>query len=190
MDLVRNYRFKEEGADVKVVGAARQVVYLQARLPVTVDVQADSEAVEFDAIVVRWLRPDMMRRHAPMVASCARRRSRASGRRDSATPWMLVSQGSSRPEGDVVFSIKDDLVAAGPTGWTRGGRGRQPDHDRASRTLPRSAARSFPRSGKSKRRRGERSRSSRHPTGHPRGLCVTRLTGRARARTVVNPTRC
>src|SRR5438034_1470395 len=65
------YRFKEEGADVKVVGAGGAKSYTSKHgYPVTVDVQADQvKAVEFDAIVVPGgYAPDMMRRHAPMVA--------------------------------------------------------------------------------------------------------------------------
>src|SRR5213596_2779884 len=64
------YRFREEGADVKVVGAGGAKSYTSKHgYPVTVDVQADQvRAVEFDAIVVPGgYAPDMMRRHAPMV---------------------------------------------------------------------------------------------------------------------------
>src|SRR3989441_5806404 len=64
------YRFKEEGADVKVVGAGGAQSYTSKHgYPVTVDVQADQvRAVEFDAIVVPGgYAPDLMRRHAPMV---------------------------------------------------------------------------------------------------------------------------
>src|SRR2546428_11282332 len=48
------YRFKEEGAEVKVVGAGGATSYTSKHgYPVTVDVQADQvKAVEFDAIVV------------------------------------------------------------------------------------------------------------------------------------------
>ena len=64
------YRFKEEGADVKVVGAGGAQSYTSKHgYPVTVDVQADQvRAVEFDAIVVPGgYAPDLMRRHAPMA---------------------------------------------------------------------------------------------------------------------------
>src|SRR4030066_1518990 len=64
------YRLKEEGAEVKVVGAAGAKAYASKHgYPVNVDVQADQvSAVEFDAVIVPGgYAPDMMRRHAPMV---------------------------------------------------------------------------------------------------------------------------
>src|SRR3989441_6331471 len=64
------YRFKEEGAEVKVVGAGGATSYTSKHgYPVTVDVQADQvKAVEFDAIVVPGGdAPDMMRRRPAMV---------------------------------------------------------------------------------------------------------------------------
>src|SRR3989442_12619017 len=65
------YRFKEEGAEVKVVGAGGAKSYAsKLGYPVTVDVQADQvKAVEFDAVVVPGgYPPDMMRRHPAVVA--------------------------------------------------------------------------------------------------------------------------
>jgi protease I len=64
------YRMKEEGAEVKVVGAGGARSYTSKHgYPVTVDVQADAvTAVEFDAVVVPGgYAPDMMRRHDAMV---------------------------------------------------------------------------------------------------------------------------
>ena len=48
------YRFKEEGAEVKVVGAAGVKGYTSKHgYPVAVDVQAEQvKAVEFDAVVI------------------------------------------------------------------------------------------------------------------------------------------
>src|SRR4029434_1766424 len=64
------YRMKEEGAEVKVVGAGGAQSYVSKHgYPVTVDVQADVlTAVELDAVIVPGgYAPDMMRRHDAMV---------------------------------------------------------------------------------------------------------------------------
>src|SRR3970282_2380792 len=64
------YRLKEEGADVKVVGAGGAKSYAsKAGYPVNVDVQADQvSAVEFDAVIIPGgYAPDMIRRHESMV---------------------------------------------------------------------------------------------------------------------------
>src|SRR3989454_3617676 len=112
------YRFKEEGADVKVVGAGGAKSYTSKHgYPVTVDVQADQvKAVEFDAIVIPGgYAPDMMRRHAPMVALV--REAAQQGKVVAAichAGWMLVSAGILQGrEAAAFFSIKDDLGAAG-----------------------------------------------------------------------------
>ena len=79
------YRMKEEGAEVKVVGAGGARSYASKHgYPVTVDVQADTvTAVEFDAIIVPGgYAPDMMRRHEAMVKLV---RDAASPSRPSAT---------------------------------------------------------------------------------------------------------
>src|ERR671931_687011 len=84
------YRLREEGAEVKVVGANGAKSYTSKHgYPVTVDAQAEQvKAVEFDAVIVPGgYAPDMMRRHDAMVN--------------------LVREATS------FFSIKDDLVAAG-----------------------------------------------------------------------------
>jgi len=112
------YRFKEEGADVKVVGAGGAQSYTSKHgYPVTVDVQADQvRAVEFDAIVVPGgYAPDLMRRHAPMVGLV--REAAQQGKVVAAichAGWMLVSAGILKGrKATSFFSIKDDLVAAG-----------------------------------------------------------------------------
>src|SRR5947209_17674324 len=64
------YRFKEEGADVHVVGAGGAKSYASKHgYPVTVDVQAEeANAVEYDAVVVPGGHaPDLMPRSAAMV---------------------------------------------------------------------------------------------------------------------------
>src|SRR3970040_3030659 len=64
------YRLKEEGAEVRVVGAGGAKTYTSKHgYPVNVDAQAESvSAVEFDAVVIPGgYAPDMMRRHDAMV---------------------------------------------------------------------------------------------------------------------------
>jgi len=112
------YRLKEEGAEVKVVGAGGAKAYTSKHgYPVTVDVQAEQvKAVEFDAVIVPGgYAPDMMRRHAAMVGLV--RDAAQQGKVVAAichAGWMLVSAGILRGrQATSFFSIKDDLVAAG-----------------------------------------------------------------------------
>jgi deglycase len=112
------YRMKEEGAEVKVVGAGGAKQYTSKHgYPVNVDAQADSvNAMEFDAVVVPGgYAPDMMRRHDGMVRLV--REAAQNGKVVAAichAGWMLASA-------DVIkgkkvtsfFSIKDDMVHAG-----------------------------------------------------------------------------
>lgn len=112
------YRFREEGAEVKIVGAGGASTYASKHgYPVSVDVQADQvNAVEFDAVVVPGgYAPDLMRRHAPMVRLV--RDAMQQGKIVAAichAGWMLVSAGIVQGRrATSFFSIKDDLVAAG-----------------------------------------------------------------------------
>jgi protease I len=112
------YRLREEGAEVKVVGAGGAKAYTSKHgYPVTVDVQADQvKAVEFDAVIVPGgYAPDMMRRHASMVGLV--REASQQGKVVAAichAGWMLVSAGVLKgKKATSFFSIKDDLVAAG-----------------------------------------------------------------------------
>ena len=112
------YRLKEEGAEVKVVGAAGAKSYASKHgYPVNVDVQADQvKAVEFDAVIVPGgYAPDVMRRHPAMVALV--REAAQQGKVVAAichAGWMLVSAGILKGrKATSFFSIKDDLVAAG-----------------------------------------------------------------------------
>ncbi len=114
------YRLREEGAEVKVVGAGGAKSYASKHgYPVSVDVQAEQvKAVEFDAIVVPGgYAPDMMRRHAAMVGLV--REAAQQGKVVAAichAGWMLVSAGILKGRtATSFFSIKDDLVAAGAT---------------------------------------------------------------------------
>jgi protease I len=112
------YRMKEEGADVKIVGAGGAKSYASKHgYPVSVDVQADQvKAVEFDAVIVPGgYAPDMMRRHAAMVSLV--REAAQQGKVVAAichAGWMLVSAGIlNGRKATSFFSIKDDLIAAG-----------------------------------------------------------------------------
>jgi protease I len=112
------YRLREEGAEVKVIGAGGAASYTSKHgYPVTVDVQADQvKAVEFDAVIVPGgYAPDMMRRHPAMVALV--REASQQGKVVAAichAGWMLVSAGILEGKrATSFFSIKDDLVAAG-----------------------------------------------------------------------------
>jgi protease I len=112
------YRFKEEGAEVKVVGAGGAKTYTSKHgYPVNVDVQAEQvTAVEFDAVIVPGgYAPDMMRRHEAMVRLV--REAAQNGKVVAAichAGWMLVSAGILKGrQATSFFSIKDDLIAAG-----------------------------------------------------------------------------
>ncbi len=112
------YRMKEEGADVKVVGAGGAKSYASKHgYPVNVDVQADAvKAVEFDAVIVPGgYAPDMMRRHDAMVGLV--RDAAEQGKVVAAichAGWMLCSAGIIKGKKVTSFSsIKDDMVNAG-----------------------------------------------------------------------------
>ena len=112
------YRLKEEGAEVKVVGAGGAKSYASKHgYPVSVDAQAEAvSAVEFDAVIVPGgYAPDLMRRHEAMVRLV--REAAQHGKVVAAichAGWMLVSADVVRgKEATSFFSIKDDLVNAG-----------------------------------------------------------------------------
>jgi protease I len=112
------YRLKEEGADVRVVGAGGAKSYTSKHgYPVSVDVQADAvSAVEVDAVIVPGgYAPDMMRRHESMVRLV--REAAQAGKVVAAichAGWMLASAGIVKGRSATsFFSIKDDMVNAG-----------------------------------------------------------------------------
>jgi protease I len=112
------YRLKEEGAEVRVVGASGATSYTSKHgYPVTVDVQADqASAVEFDGVVIPGgYAPDMMRRHPAMVRLV--REAVQQGKVVAAichAGWMLASAGVCRGRRlTSFFAIKDDMVNAG-----------------------------------------------------------------------------
>jgi len=112
------YRLREEGAEVKIVGAGGAKSYTSKHgYPVSVDLQAEQvKAVEFDAVVVPGgYAPDLMRRHPAMVQLV--RDAAQQGKVVAAichAGWMLVSAGILKGRrATSFFSIRDDLVAAG-----------------------------------------------------------------------------
>jgi protease I len=112
------YRMREEGAEVRIVGAGGAKSYTSKHgYPVNVDVQAEQvSAVEFDAVIVPGgYAPDMMRRHPAMVKLV--REAAQQGKVVAAichAGWMLVSADIVRGRrATSFFSIKDDLIAAG-----------------------------------------------------------------------------
>ena len=114
------YRLREEGAEVKVVGAGGSKAYTSKHgHPVSVDAQAEAvSAVEFDAVIVpgRYA-PDMMRRHEAMVKLV--REAFQQGKVVAAichAGWMLASAGILKGrKATSFFAIKDDVVNAGAT---------------------------------------------------------------------------
>src|SRR5207247_10358717 len=120
------YRLKEEGAEVKVVGAGGAKSFASKHgYPVSVDVQAEAvSAVEFDAVVVPGgYAPDMMRRHEAMVRLV--REAAQHGKVVAAichAGWMLASAGVIKGRKVTsFFSIKDDMVNAGGQWVDQGG---------------------------------------------------------------------
>jgi len=114
------YRLREEGAEVKVVGAGGARIYTSKHgYPVNVDVQAEAvSAVEFDAVVVPGgYAPDMMRRHAAMVKLV--HEAFQQGKVVAAichAGWMLASAGILKgKKATSFFAIKDDMINAGAT---------------------------------------------------------------------------
>jgi protease I len=114
------YRMKEEGAEVKVVGAGGAKSYASKHgYPVSVDAQAETvDAVEFDAVIIPGgYAPDLMRRSEPMVRLV--REAFQHGRLVAAichAGWMPVSAGILKGKrATSFFSIKDDMLNAGAT---------------------------------------------------------------------------
>ena len=112
------YRLKEEGAEVKLVGAGDANTYTSKHgYPVTVDIRADQvSAVEFDAVVIPGgYAPDLMRRSPAMVSLV--REAFHQGKVVAAichAGWMLCSADVLKGKRATSFaSIKDDMVHAG-----------------------------------------------------------------------------
>ncbi len=112
------YRLKEEGAEVKVVGAGGAKSYTsKTGYPVNVDVQAeDVSAKDFDGVVIPGgYAPDMMRRSKAMVQLVSD--AFTAGKPVAAichAGWMLCSAGVLKGKTATCFhSIKDDVINAG-----------------------------------------------------------------------------
>ena len=112
------YRLKEEGAEVRIIGANGATQYeSKHHYPVKVDDQADKvSAADFDAVVVPGgYAPDAMRRHEGMVRLV--REAYQQGKPVAAichAGWMLVSAGILKGKKATSFySIKDDMTNAG-----------------------------------------------------------------------------
>ena len=112
------YRFREEGAEVVLVGPKAGEVYKSKNgYPARSDLaSADARAEDFDAVIIPGgYAPDLMRRDPAMVDFV-----RAMDRQGKVVAaichagWMLVSSGVARGRRLTSFwSIKDDMTAAG-----------------------------------------------------------------------------
>ena len=112
------YRFREAGADVKIVGSGRADVFNSKHgYPVKPDMAISEARVDgFDAVIIPGgYSPDYMRRSREMVGFV--RDMDGAGKTVAAichAGWMLVSAGIVRGRRATCFhSIKDDLIAAG-----------------------------------------------------------------------------
>jgi protease I len=113
-------RFREEGAEVMVVGSgSAQVHTSKLGYPVEVDRRAEEvRAADIDAVIIPGgYAPDIMRRYPAMVALV--REAAQAGKVVAAIchgGWMLASAEIVRGKTvTAFFAIKDDLVHAGAT---------------------------------------------------------------------------
>ena len=110
------YRFREEGAEVRVIGTGRES-YTSHGYAVTPDLSAAEARVEdFDAVIIPGgYAPDKMRRSREMVAFV--HDMDAAGKPVAAichAGWMLVSARVVKGRHATCFySVRDDLEAAG-----------------------------------------------------------------------------
>jgi protease I len=111
-------RFREAGAEVRVVGMPGVAEYHSKHgYPVKVDVAADAVTPDdFDAVIIPGgYAPDLMRRHAPMLALVRGvfERGGIVGMICHAA-WVGISAGIVRGKrATCVSAIKDDLINAG-----------------------------------------------------------------------------
>lgn len=113
-------RFKEAGAEVKVVGPGRADTHNSSRgYPVKVDLKAvDVSGADFDAVVIPGgYAPDHMRANEDMVRIV--REANEHGKVVAAichAGWMLASAGILEGKrATCVRNIKDDIIHAGAT---------------------------------------------------------------------------
>jgi protease I len=112
------YRFKEAGAEVRIVGSGRAPSFNSKHgYPAKPDLDVkDARVEDFDAVIIPGgYSPDLMRRSQAMVGFV--RDMDAAGKTVAAichAGWMLVSAGIVRGRRATSFhSIRDDLIAAG-----------------------------------------------------------------------------
>jgi len=112
------YRFREEGAEVIIVGSGSSDTYTSKHgYPVKVDTTADKvKGEDIDAVIIPGgYAPDYMRRHPAMVKLV--RDAHNQGKVVASichAGWMLVSAGILKGKRVTGFSaIKDDMVNAG-----------------------------------------------------------------------------
>ena len=112
------YRFREEGAEVIIVGSGGSNTYTSKHgYPVKVDTTADKvKAEDIDAVIIPGgYAPDYMRRYPAMVKLV--RDAHNQGKVVASichAGWMLVSAGILKGKRVTGFSaIKDDMVNAG-----------------------------------------------------------------------------
>src|SRR5262245_55816424 len=115
------YRMKEEGAEVKVVGAGGARSYTSKHgYPVSVDVQADAvTAVEFDAVVVPGgYAPDTMRREEARVRLVRDEAKKGKGAAASCRAGGMLGRAGVIKGRKVVplLWIEDDVMNAGGQG--------------------------------------------------------------------------
>jgi protease I len=111
------YRFKEAGAEVRVIGTGKAPSYASHGYNVKPDLDApDARVDDFDAVIIPGgYAPDHMRRSKEMVAFV--RDMDAAGKPVAAichAGWMLVSAKIvSGRRATCFYSVRDDLEAAG-----------------------------------------------------------------------------
>lgn len=110
-------RFREAGAEVRIVGPKKGAYQSKHGYPAEADLAVDKvKAKEFDAVVIPGgYAPDLMRRNQAMVALV--REAADQGKVVAAichAGWMLASAGVLKgKKATCFFAIKDDVIHAG-----------------------------------------------------------------------------
>ncbi|MDR5693683.1 MAG: type 1 glutamine amidotransferase domain-containing protein [Armatimonadota bacterium] len=112
-------RFREAGAEVKIVGPKREEYKSKSGYPVKVDLSIEEvKASDFDAVVIPGgYAPDYMRRHEKLLSFVREMYER--GKVVAAichAAWVPISAGIVRGKTMTSFwSVKDDVINAGAT---------------------------------------------------------------------------
>jgi len=110
-------RFREAGAEVRIVGPRKEEYKSKSGYPVKVDLSIDEvKATDFDAVVIPGgYAPDYLRRHEKLVAFV--REMYEQGKVVAAichAAWVPISAGIVRGKTMTSFwSVKDDVINAG-----------------------------------------------------------------------------